>query len=58
VQNLTQQSLSCAEEKFVHKTKSQDIVNDCMLMFNYPSAEGTIRKKNGKFLNNYAAEDN
>jgi len=40
------------------KTKSQDIVNECMLMFNCPSAEETIHKRNLKFLNKYATTDN
>ena len=42
----------------IFKTKSQDIVNECMLMFNCPSAEETIHKRNLKFLNKYATTDN
>jgi len=42
----------------IFKTKSQDIVNECMLMFNCPSAEETIHKRNLKFLNKYATADN
>jgi len=38
--------------------KSQDIVNECMLMFNCPSAEETNHKRNVKFLNKYATADN
>ena len=41
----------------IFKTKSQDIVNECMLMFNCPSAEETIHKRNLKFLNKYATAD-
>ena len=42
----------------IFKTKSQDIVNECMLMFNCPSAEETIHKRNLKFLTKYATADN
>jgi len=42
----------------IFKTKSQDIVNECMLMFNCPSAEETIHKRNLKFQSKYAAIDN
>jgi len=32
------------------KTKSQDIVNDCMLMFNCPSAEEAIQQRHCDFV--------
>ena len=42
----------------VFTTKSQDIANECMLMFNCLSAEETIHERNTKFLNKSAITDN
>ena len=44
--------------KKILKTKSQDIVNECMMTFNRRSAEEAIQKRNCNFVNKYANADN
>ena len=51
--------LHCSFRK-IFRTKSADVVKDCMLMFNCPRAEevNVIDKRKCKFLAKYASLDN
>ena len=49
--------LHCSFRK-IFRTKSADVVKDCMLMFNCPRAEEVIDKRKCKFLAKYASLDN
>jgi len=42
----------------IFRTKSTDVVNDCLLVFNCSRAEDVILKRKLKFLANYASIDN
>ena len=43
--------------KKIFRTKSTDVVEDCMLVFNCQKAEDAVFNRKHKFLTNYASLD-